>query len=139
MFGLTDANDRQNTSHMSDRNSLPTNPYHPTCHSLRELVNAAGEVAERAGQLERFASSLRTSVERLGSRSAEAVVDLEAGLNRMTMLGRRVLERDAGTAADALRSVAQTLAAFDVPKLHQALAALAELAGELERKLPPHN
>jgi ABC-type transporter Mla subunit MlaD len=102
-------------------------------------VNAAGEVAERAGQLERFASSLRTSVERLGNRSAEAAVDFEAGLGSMTILGRRILERDAGTAADGLRSVAQILAAFDVPKLHQSLEALAEIADELERKLPPHN
>ena len=126
-------------SNMSDRNAVPTNPYHPTCEALRELVDAAADVANRAGELERFASSLRTSVERLASRTADAAVDLEAGLGKMTLLGRRILERDAATSAGALRSVAQTLAAFDVPTLHQALASLAEAAAEIERKLPPHN
>lgn len=60
---------------MFDRNAMPADPSYPTCQALRELANAAAEVVKRAGELERFASSLRTSSERLTSRSTQAAVD----------------------------------------------------------------
>lgn len=107
--------------------------------ALRELAHTSTGLAERAGEIERFASNLRTLSERLSGLSLEMAFNLEAGIRPMTPLGSGLLERGADTCAEWMRRVVQTLLAFDMASLQPAITCLGAIAAELEREQPPQN